>query len=52
MSTPRGHFKTQLVFEIVQLLKVEEPEAGYLRVKLTILGTNALEVIAKHLREL
>ncbi len=52
MPTPRAYIKRQLVFEIVELLKVNEPEAGVLRVKLTKLDSNTLEVLAKHLREL
>ena len=52
MPTPRAYIKRQLVFEIVELLKVKEPEAGVLRVKLTKLDSNTLEVLAKHLREL
>ena len=50
MPTPRAYIKTQLVFEIVQLLKVNEPGAGVLRVKLTKLDSDTLDVIAKHLR--
>ena len=52
MPGPKAYIKTQLLFEIVQLLKVKEPEAGLLRVKLAKLGSNTLGVIAKHLREL
>ena len=52
MARPKSYIKKPLVFEIVQLLKVKESEAGDLRVNLTKLKSNSLEVITKHLRKL